>query len=207
VLLVPPRSRRRAEALFREAGVRARFATPPTPEEIRAAADERLISSVRDAGGEEEATRVLAERLLAEGDAASVVASLLSRLAHGGPCAPRRIPAISLDAVRSKRAEGGSPRSTSSRKSSAEFVIFQVSWGARMGADPRRLLALVCRRGRVSRTDIGAIHIARESSTVEVAAPLASKFEDAVRRRDPRDPHVRFRRWLPPEARQRAARA
>src|SRR5690606_18394945 len=42
VLLVPPRSRRRAEQLFRDAGVSARFAAPPTPEEIRRAADERL---------------------------------------------------------------------------------------------------------------------------------------------------------------------
>ncbi len=205
VLLVPPRSRRRAEALFQEAGVRARFATPPTPDEIRTATDERLIARVRESGEPSESTRAMAERLLAERDAADVVAHLLSRLSHGGPCAPRMIPEIPLDSLRQRRgvrAESSAP--APARKENGEFVTFQVSWGARSGADPRRLLALVCRRGHVNRTDIGAIHIAPTSSTIEVAAPLASKFEDAVRRRDTRDPHVRFRRWLPPEARQRA---
>jgi ATP-dependent RNA helicase DeaD len=91
------------------------------------------------------------------------------------------------------------------RRTGPGFVKFQVSWGARYGADPRRLLALVCRRGGVSRDDIGSIQVAPESSTVEVAAPLAESFEDAVRKKDPRDPHVRFRRWDPPK--RRAAQA
>ncbi len=209
VLLVPPRSRRRAELLFREAGVKARFAVAPTADEIREAADERLIARAREAGESEGGPRALAERLLAESDATDVVAHLLSQLSHHGPCAPRMIPQVSLDAVRPRRERDEKPgRPGTSRNEDGEFVTFQVSWGARRGADPRRLLALVCRRGRVSRTDIGAIRIAPESSTVEVAAPLAAKFEDAVRRRDPRDPNVRFRRWLPPEARgRRSARA
>ncbi len=200
VLLVPPRSRRRAEQLFREAGVRARFIAPPNGTEILAAADERLRDQVRE-GGSTERARELAAQLLAEGDAVDVVAHLLSRIAHTGPCAPRVLPEVRLDAA---------PRATTTKKkaeprASEAFVLVQVSWGGRAGADPRRLLAVACRRGRVGRTEVGAITIGPSSSTIEIAAPAAERFEESVRRKDPRDPHVRFRRWLPPEARGRAA--
>ncbi len=201
VLLVPPRSRRRAEQLFREAGVRARFTAPPSASEILAAADARLLEQVRE-GSASERSRELAEHLLAGADAVDVVAHLLSRIGHTGPAAPRILPEVRLDAApRAPREPSGKPRA------SEAFVLFQVSWGARSGADPRRLLALACRRGKVGRADVGAIQIGPSSSTIEVAAALAERFEEAARRRDPRDPHVRFRRWLPPEARGRAAHA
>lgn len=210
VLLVPPRSRRRAEQLFRDAGVSARFAAPPTPEEIRRAADERLRDRVQSAGEQPEAMRALASELLEGSDPTHVVAHLLSQLSHAGPCAPRIIPQVSLEAPRAREASSNGKSAAGNKKGRRTghgFVKFQVSWGARYGADPRRLLALVCRRGHVSRDDVGAIQISADSSTVEVAAPLAESFEMAVRRKDPRDPHVRFRRWDPSKGSKRHAHA
>lgn len=197
VLFVPPRARRRAEQLLREAGVSARWAAPPTPDEIRRAADERLRQRIRNAGEQSEAMRALASELLEGSEPTHVVAHLLSQLSHAGPCEPRFIPEVRLEPSRRGREGTPKPGETKGRRAGADFVKFQVSWGARFGADPRRLLALVCRRGRVSRDDVGAIRISADSSTVEVAAPLAERFELAVRRKDPRDPHVRFRRWDP----------
>ena len=206
VLFVPPRSRRRAELLFREARVTARFAEPPTAEEIQRAADERLRERVKSAGEHPEKVQALAAELLAENDPAHVVAHLLSQLSHAGPCAPRVIPKVAEARPRQSDAghhdsRGSNAPAKGARRTGPGFVKFQVSWGARYGADPRRLLALVCRRGGVSRDDIGSIQVAPDSSTVEVAAPLAESFEVAVRKKDPRDPHVRFRRWDPPHRR------
>ncbi|MFK7999751.1 MAG: DEAD/DEAH box helicase [Polyangiales bacterium] len=84
-----------------------------------------------------------------------------------------------------------------SRGRDGEFVSYQVSWGEEKGADPRRLLALVCRRGGVDRGDVGAIRVGPRSSTVEVTKETAERFERSVKKPDRRDAHVRFRRWVP----------
>jgi ATP-dependent RNA helicase DeaD len=70
------------------------------------------------------------------------------------------------------------------------FVPFRVSWGESHGADARRLVAMLCRRGNVRGSDIGAIRVGRTSSTVEVAAAVADGFAQATREPDPRDPRV-----------------
>jgi ATP-dependent RNA helicase DeaD len=49
-------------------------------------------------------------------------------------------------------------------------------------ADPRWLLPLLCRRGHITRQDIGAIRIAAGETMFEVTRAAASRFMDAVRR-------------------------
>ncbi len=70
------------------------------------------------------------------------------------------------------------------------FVPFRVSWGEQHGADARRLVAMLCRRGNIRGSDIGAIRVGPTSSTVEVAGAVASSFAEATREPDPRDPRV-----------------
>jgi ATP-dependent RNA helicase DeaD len=247
VTLVPPHARRRFDALLKGAKVRARFEPVPDRDAILGAADARLAEALaQDAGSPPERLRALAERLLEGAEPAEVVAQLLARSTHAGPCPPRHVPAPQLkknkgdrgsaragsdarreprsgpkrgdsrgqaDAPRSQgrgsRSRPEHPSSSTERSASTErsgsarrrsgetFVTYQVSWGAHAGADPRRLLALVCRRAGLGRNDIGAIRIAPKSSTVEIARPAVPKFEQAIRRKDERDPHVRFRPWQP----------
>jgi ATP-dependent RNA helicase DeaD len=85
-------------------------------------------------------------------------------------------------------------------EASGEFVTFQVSWGAKHGADTRRLLAIACRRGEIESKDIGAIRIGPASSLVEVRRHRADAFGAAAARPDPRDPRVRFRVFDPARA-------
>jgi len=77
-----------------------------------------------------------------------------------------------------------------SRAGDAQWVPFRVTWGEAHGADARRLVAMLCRRGGIRGSDIGAIRVSRTSSTVEVAAAVARGFEAAAREPDPRDPRV-----------------
>jgi ATP-dependent RNA helicase DeaD len=74
-----------------------------------------------------------------------------------------------------------------------EWVPFRVSWGQIHGADARRLLAMVCRRGGIRGSDVGAIRVQRTFSTVQVAGAAAATFERATRDPDPRDPRVKIR--------------
>ncbi|XXT15775.1 DEAD/DEAH box helicase [Sorangium sp. So ce429] len=120
----------------------------------------------------------------------------LGGAAHRGDAAPRGGAAHRGEpAHRSEPAHrGGDP----ARHGAAEhaprlpFVPFQVNWGERHGADPRRLLALVCRRGGVSSRQIGAIRIGSTASVVEVASPAAPDFARAVNQPDARDARIRI---------------
>ena len=82
------------------------------------------------------------------------------------------------------------------------FVPFRVTWGERHGADPRRVLALVCRRGGIQGNQVGAIRIGEVESTFEVAIPVAAEFAELVRKPDTRDPRIRIEAILntPPGA-------
>jgi ATP-dependent RNA helicase DeaD len=87
-------------------------------------------------------------------------------------------------------------RHTGARPASGESfrgVAFRVSWGGRKGADPRKLLAIVCRRGQVRGTDVGAIRIEADHSIVEIAHAAADSFATHAARPDPRDRDVQIR--------------
>ncbi|MCB9627870.1 MAG: DEAD/DEAH box helicase [Sandaracinaceae bacterium] len=236
VLFVPPRARSRAEMLFRSARVKARFEDVPSAEDILAAAQDRLFTSVsetieRDSAStrdaEQAGRRRLAELLLDGREPRDVVAALLTRMDFAGPCAPRNVqpfrdPRDNRDArparaaasaprdrhadsrdrqpdVRERPAGPARARAANSQQDGA-FVTFQVSWGEEKGADVRRLLAILCRKGDVTSQDIGEIRVQQRSSAVDVHASVAEQFERNASKPDHRDPQVRVRRWAPPAA-------
>jgi ATP-dependent RNA helicase DeaD len=84
----------------------------------------------------------------------------------------------------------GAPSERPPRQDSQNWVPFRVSWGETHGADARRLVAMLCRRGNIRGSDIGAIRVSATSSTVEVAEAVARGFAEATREPDPRDPRV-----------------
>jgi ATP-dependent RNA helicase DeaD len=77
------------------------------------------------------------------------------------------------------------------------YTTFRVSWGGQHGADPRRMLALVCRRGDVRGNEIGAIRIERTFTLVDVADAVVEGFERKAAEPDPRDARVVIRRDAP----------
>jgi ATP-dependent RNA helicase DeaD len=189
VLLVPPFARGRAQQLLRAAGARAEFRAVPSADEIRERAEARLRT--RLLGAESEVSPVhatLARSLLEASDPTTVVARLLGEVNYLGPCSPRAIhaPAPKEQKHRAER-EGAPMHDRRSRQ-----VFFRVNFGERHGATPARLLAMLCRRGGVRGSDVGAIRIGPAASTFAVAEPVARGFANAASRRDDREPHVRI---------------
>jgi ATP-dependent RNA helicase DeaD len=86
------------------------------------------------------------------------------------------------------------PREPRERGPETEWVPFRFTWGSEHGADPRRLLAMACRRGGIRAADIGAIRVGRTHSIVNVAGEVAETFARAAGEHDPRDPRVKVRR-------------
>jgi len=88
---------------------------------------------------------------------------------------------------------GGFDRGSRDSSAPAEgFVPFQVNWGERHGADPRRVLAMVCRKGGIRGNEVGAIRIGDAQSSFEVASSVAASFAQNVKKPDPRDPRIRI---------------
>jgi len=196
LIFVPPRAARRVDAMVRDAGISAARVDIPTRDDIFRAADRRLIERFTelDAGNRNDVDRLhrVAAELLDDRDPTTVVATLLAEADHGGPCVPRDIVPVAVQEgwdSQSRRPRGRRPASTN-------YARFQVSWGSQHGADPRRLLAIVCRRGNITSSDVGAINIGSHSSMVEVSSKLAPAFSRSASRPDPRDPRIKFREWL-----------
>ncbi len=203
IVLAPPIAVARTMRLLRMAGVGHKFAKVPTPDAIRAASAERIFNSLTGPdpegwGGWDDATWQLAKRLAETDNVARVIARLVAR-AKSSSTEPRNVTQLELPGERPQRPyeerermPERAPRTM--RPGGRNFVPFRVAWGAERGADARRLLAVVCRRGGIRGDDVGSIHIARRHSIVEVGAEVADAFEASALKPDERDPQMTIRR-------------
>ena len=63
-----------------------------------------------------------------------------------------------------------------------DVVWFRMDLGRRQNADPRWILPLLCRRGHITRNEIGAIRISANETHFQVPRPVAAKFTAALAR-------------------------
>ncbi|MGE4322060.1 MAG: DEAD/DEAH box helicase [Sphingobium sp.] len=170
ILLVPYPRRRRVDAMLRGARIAAEWTTPPSAADIRRADSERLLETLLapiEAGEED---RAIAARLLEQRSAEDIAAALVH--VHRA-----RLPAPE-DLLGAEAAPDRKPH----REGFEDAMWFRINIGRRHNADPRWLLPLLCRRGHVSRAEIGAIRIAGNETLFAVPAAVAGRFGDAVAR-------------------------
>ena len=91
---------------------------------------------------------------------------------------------------------GKAPRGA--RQPMAGGVWFRLDVGRERNADPKWLLPMLCRKGGVTRADIGAIRIFPKDSKVEIAASAADAFLQNMRK--PGGDAIRVERVGPPGA-------
>ena len=184
-LLVVPARRRRAERLLAEAGLRPEWSGPPTVEAVRELDRERFINdpALIEPVGEEDMELA---RLLIESRSVEEIAGMLARTWRTARPAAEDVIDPGADDRRERRRsdeDGGDRRMASG-------VWFRCDIGRRENADPKWVLPMLCRRGRIERSDIGAIRIFDTETRFEVATPVAEAFWAAVRRPD--DENIRF---------------
>ena len=205
VLLVPPVRKRRAEVLLNLAGIDAIWGTAPQADEIRKLDQERML---KDALFAEETTPedlVLAQALLAERSAEDIAAAL-ARLYRARLPSPEDIIDPGEHRGRSREDRGrerdsrsprgedrradvrSKPRKPSPRHAMGEgSVWFRASIGSRKNAEARWLLPMICRRGGIDKSDIGAIRVMDTTTEFEISARVADKFAVKIRRPDKED--------------------
>jgi len=179
-ILVPLSRKRKVDRLLTEARIRPTWSAVPSAEEIRALDRERFLQDpiLTEEPGEEDLE--LARELLAKRPAEEIAAALARVYRERLPApeevydpGPGREPK-GQTGERRRGDEDGAPRERS--KSGGPSVWFQMDIGRRNNADPKWLLPLLCRRGKVTRDDIGAIRIFDRETKFEIMEAAAQRF-------------------------------
>jgi ATP-dependent RNA helicase DeaD len=172
VLLIPYPRRKRVESMLRGAKINAEWINAPTGDDIRRNDRERLLAALLEPVEVDDEDRALAARLLTERSAEDIAAALVR--AHR---ARMPVPEELLD-----RGEGPAQRQDGPRPGFEDTVWFRMAVGRRDNADPRWILPLLCRRGHITRGEIGAIRITANETLFEVRRASAGRFMTAVKR-------------------------
>jgi ATP-dependent RNA helicase DeaD len=179
VLIVPYPRRKRVEGMLRGAKINAEWIGAPTPADIRRNDRERLLTVLLTPVEADEEDTTLAQRLLAERTPEEIAVALVQ--AHRS-----KMPALEdmIDAdARPERSEGP-------RTGFEDTIWFRMDVGRRQNADPRWILPLLCRRGHITKGEIGAIRITGEETLFEVPRAAAGRFADALKRTQGDDPET-----------------
>jgi ATP-dependent RNA helicase DeaD len=194
VLLVPHPRRRMAERLIGAAKVAATWGPAPSADAVRARDAERLAEQARSVLAEEASDddQALAQRLLADGQISSeTLAAALIKMLRAPLPAPEEI-AEQRPERREARRDGApeAPRGTSG-------IWFSMDVGRDGNADPRWLLPFLCRRGHVTRQEIGRIRILGQETQFEVASYAAERFAAAARHASGENAEINIRPMQP----------
>ncbi len=204
ILVVPPALNRTLQ-LLKRANVRARMEAVPSAADIRKGRDARLFTELTAPDpegfpGYDDDTWSLAKRVTESENATQAMARLILRLRATSPWEPREVRQVSVsrDSRLPRELDNGpmsaGPRSARTPDRPEDWVTFRVTFGQEHGADARRLLAMICRRGGIEGRDVGAIFINRTFSTVNVARAVADRFARAASEPDDRNPRVTIRK-------------
>lgn len=173
-IVVPHNRRRRVEGMLRGAQIEAEWIDAPTPEAIRKKDRTRLIENLTAPREIEEYDRELAADIMTRMAPEDIAAALVQ--AHRAEMPePEELLANTPEAREKAKAERHRP-------GFEDVVWFRMDIGRRQNAEPRWILPLICRRGHITRNEIGAIRIGQHETWFQVPRPIAAKFADAVQR-------------------------
>ena len=174
VIVVPYPRRKRVESMLRSARIEAEWREAPTPDDIRRNDRERLIAALLAPVEADEEDREIAARLLTERSPEDIAAALVRAHRAAMPAPEELIPG-NHEAQRAAQVERHRP-------GFEDVVWFRMDVGRRQNADARWILPLLCRRGHITRNEVGAIRIGQHETHFQVPTSVARKFADAVKR-------------------------
>mgnify|MGYP005983997731 FL=1 len=174
VLVVPFSRRRRVEQMLRNAKIDAKWTDAPDREAIRAKDRDRLMQTLLTAVEPDEGDTELVDALLAQRTPRELASMLIASHRAKMP-EPEDLIANTPEARRAAQAEKHRP-------GFEDTVWFKMDIGRRRNADPRWILPLLCRRGHITRNEVGAIRIGPDETFFQIPRTIADKFSAAVAR-------------------------
>ncbi|MBV7394208.1 DEAD/DEAH box helicase [Mameliella sediminis] len=164
-LVVTRKSRKKAERILGWAKLKAEWCDAPSAAEVRARDEDRLFADPEWQEPVPESDREMVDKLVAAFTPEQLGAAYL-RLVHSQRSAPEEL--ADVDAKREPRKEFG------------PSVWFAVEGGRNAGAEPRRILPMICKAGGLSKDDIGAIRVRPDQSLVQIRESSVASFLQAL---------------------------
>ncbi len=196
VMLVPHPKRRRLDLLLKGARIEAIWQSAPTAEDIRAQDQTRMIDDVSPAAeaAEDDLTlaRALMEQRSAEDIAAAYVKLARTRmpapedLADNEPEPRAYVPSHERAerGERAERPERGGERVEAPRPGFEDAVWFRIDLGRNKNAEARWILPMLCRRGHITKRDIGAIRVFERETRFQIVGEMVERFQAAASKGD-----------------------
>jgi len=189
VLVVPHTQRRRGERLLAAARIEAIWSPAPTAEEVRGRDRERMLEEIKTTSETPTDEDLALGKLLLADRTPEQLAAALVRVHR------ERLPAPEDVAPSAPESEERAPRPRSraaADRGPTDAVWYRINLGRSRNADPRWLVPIICRRGGVTKAEIGLIRIFDEDSRFEIASHAVEQFERGLLRPDAKDRHVRI---------------
>ena len=183
VLLVLLSRRRKAEQLLQTAGVNALWGGAPSADDIRRLDQERLLHSPVLTEELTEDDLAMAKALLAERSPEDIAAALVRMYRSHLPAAEEVFdPGAGMPAPEPREyREPREPRGERKSAMAGHSVWFRLNLGRQKNADPRWLIPMICRQGKITKPEIGAIRIFERETKFEIDASVADRFMAAIR--------------------------
>jgi ATP-dependent RNA helicase DeaD len=160
--------------MLRGARIEADWIAAPTAEDIRANDRTRLLEALLEPAEFDDEDRALAAQVLEQRSPEDVAAALVRAHRQAMP-QPEELIANNPERQKADREERHRP-------GFEDVVWFRMDIGRRQNADPRWILPLLCRRGHITRNEIGAIRIGPNETHFQIPRAIAERFDGAVRR-------------------------
>ncbi|WP_324828055.1 DEAD/DEAH box helicase [Qipengyuania zhejiangensis] len=173
-IIVPYNRRRRVEGMLRGANIAAEWMDAPGPDQIRAKDRERLMDALTASVEYDDEDRAMARDLMEKRSAEDIAAALVHAHRMRLP-QPEELLANTPEAREKAKADRHRP-------GFEDVVWYKIGVGRRQNAEPRWILPLLCRRGHITRNEIGAIKVGQFETWFQVPRDIAPKFSDALKR-------------------------
>lgn len=183
-LIVPVNQRRKAERLLDGGRITATWARPPSADDVSQRDDERLLADTSFAEPIREDEQAIVAALL-ERHGAEQMAAAFVRQFRSGRSAPEDLIEVAVGDNRAKprrdeRSAGPREDFGAERADFSDGSWFSLSVGRKQSAEPRWLIPMLCRHGKLTKRDIGAIRMQQEETFVEMTAEGAERFLSAI---------------------------
>ncbi len=184
ILLVPYPRQRKAAQLLASAQIDAVWSGAPLAEEVRERDQQRLLASpmLQEPASDEDLA--LGRRLL-EGSTPEAVAAALVRLYRSQLPEPEEIFDDGPSQPPPHAGPGPRERRPPRDPAPSDGVWFRLAAGRSDNADPKWLIPLICRRGHVTKKDIGEIRIFPRDTHFQIAPEAEARFREALRKGPP----------------------
>ncbi|KIC32601.1 DEAD/DEAH box helicase [Leisingera sp. ANG-S5] len=169
-LIAPPKARSKALRLLKWAKLTAEHCEAPSADDVLARDEERMLADPvwQEPVAENEQAGV---QTLLDAFTPEQIAATYLRLFRSRHSAPEDLRPADTPEPRKERKE---------RKAFGPSVWFSLSGGREAGADPRKVLPMLCKAGNIDRDAIGAIRVQDNETFAEISKDAVEGFLKAL---------------------------